>query len=56
MNEHYDMIANLYTTTKNELNTTDVYYIACEMSKSLPQTLENTISDLQTLYNKGFKL
>jgi hypothetical protein len=56
MDKHYDMIANLYTTTKNELNTTDVYDIACEMSKRLSQTLEDTISDLQTLYNKGFKL
>ena len=56
MENHYKMIANLYVTTKNQLNTDDILEVAIEMSKSLHQTVDDTLSDLQWLYNKGFKL
>jgi len=56
MEEYYQMIANLYDTTKSRLKSTDVYEIACEMSKSLLQGVENTISDLNHLFCNGFKL
>lgn len=56
MESHLDTIANLYITTKNNMDSDDIYDIACEMSKSLPQTVGDTISDLHRLYCNGFKL
>ena len=53
MNDRELMLANLYYTTKNKFVTDDFYEIAVKMSEMLPQTIEDTISDLSSLIRKG---